>query len=385
MKQRDVAAIIVAAGSSSRYGGNIPKQYEILGGKSLLLYSVEVLLTHPTVSRVLLVINQEHHAFVAALKLSSRVEIVIGGASRQQSVNNGLKALQDKHPHAVLIHDAARPFITAQTIDALLVALETSEGAIPASPVADTLKKNTPAQTIEKTVERHHLWAAQTPQAFNYAKIFQAHSEFSAIEATDDAQLVELAGFSVALVPHSRHNFKITTQEDMQMAEALIAQTKPRQQRIGQGVDVHAFTEGDFVTLCGVKIPHTHALKGHSDADVALHALTDALLGTIGAGDIGVHFPPSDDQWKNADSLIFLRHAVKLLHAKGAEINNIDVTILCERPKILPHRAAMVAVLMKELGLSEDQVSVKATTTEKLGFLGREEGIAAMAVVSVVV
>ncbi len=385
MKQRDVAAIIVAAGSSSRYGGNIPKQYEILGGKSLLLYSVEVLLAHPAISRVLLVINKEHHAFVAALKLSSRVEIVIGGASRQQSVNNGLKALQNKPPHGVLIHDAARPFITAQTVDALLVALETSDGAIPASPIADTLKKNTPAQKIEKTVERHHLWAAQTPQAFDYAKIFHAHTEFAAIEATDDAQLAELAGFSVALVPHSRHNFKITTQEDMQMAEALIAQTKPRQQRIGQGVDVHSFTAGDFVTLCGVKIPHIHALKGHSDADVALHALTDALLGTIGAGDIGVHFPPSDNQWQNADSLIFLRHAVKLLHAKGAEINNIDVTILCERPKILPHRVAMVAVLTKELGLADDQVSIKATTTEKLGFLGREEGIAAMAVVSVVV
>jgi 2-C-methyl-D-erythritol 4-phosphate cytidylyltransferase/2-C-methyl-D-erythritol 2,4-cyclodiphosphate synthase len=383
--KKDVAAIIVAAGSSSRYGGNIPKQYEILGGKPLLLYSLEVLLTHPAISRVLLVINKEHRAFVEALKLPSRVDIVIGGASRQQSVNNGLKALQNKPPHGVLIHDAARPFITEQTVDALLVALETSDGAIPASPVADTLKKNTPAQTIEKTVERHHLWAAQTPQAFDYAKIFHAHTEFSAIEATDDAQLAELGGFSVALVPHSRHNFKITTLEDKQMAEALIARTKPRQQRIGQGVDVHSFTAGDFVTLCGVKIPHTHALKGHSDADVALHALTDALLGTIGAGDIGVHFPPSDAQWKNADSLIFLRHAIKLLHAKGAAINNLDVTILCERPKILPHRAAMVAVLMRELALAEDQVSIKATTTEKLGFLGREEGIAAMAVVSVVV
>ena len=375
-------ALIVAAGSGTRLGGEVPKQYLPLAGSAVLRHSVETFLRHPAISAVRVVINAEHRPlYDSALTGLAMLSPVAGGASRQESVRNGLESLADLRPDRVLIHDAARPFITAAIIDRTLAALDDAPAAVVAVPVTDTLKRGRDG-CVAGTVDRSALWRAQTPQAFRYADILAAHRQAAGAAMTDDAAVAEAAGLPVKLVMGADDNFKITTSDDLQRAQRL-AGPGVQEFRTGTGYDVHRFAPGDSVTICGVRIAHEHSLEGHSDADVGLHALTDAILGTIGAGDLGSHFPPGDPQWRGADSAQFLAHAAGLVAAKGGRISHVDVTLICERPKIAPHRAAMIARIAAILGIDEGRVSVKATTTEGLGFTGRREGIAAQAVATV--
>ncbi|KAA0685789.1 bifunctional 2-C-methyl-D-erythritol 4-phosphate cytidylyltransferase/2-C-methyl-D-erythritol 2,4-cyclodiphosphate synthase [Azospirillum brasilense] len=375
-------ALIVAAGSGQRFGAERPKQYLDLAGQSVLRRTVEAFRRHPKVSAVRVVINPAfrdlYDAAVAGLDLP---EPVTGGASRQDSVRNGLEALADSAPDCVLIHDAARPLIDSDTIDAVIAALDTHPAALAAVPVADTLKRGEDG-LVAGTVDRSGLWRAQTPQGFRFPEILAAHRAAAGLELTDDAAVAERAGLPVALVPAREENFKVTTPDDLTRATRAL-DSALSDIRTGSGFDVHRFAEGDHVTLCGVRVPHTHRLDGHSDADVGLHALTDAILGALCAGDIGSHFPPSDPQWRGADSALFLKHAAELVTARGGRIAHVDVTIICERPKVGPHREAMTARVAEILGIPVDRVSVKATTTERLGFTGRGEGIAAQAVTTV--
>ncbi|MFZ1109088.1 MAG: bifunctional 2-C-methyl-D-erythritol 4-phosphate cytidylyltransferase/2-C-methyl-D-erythritol 2,4-cyclodiphosphate synthase [Rhodomicrobium sp.] len=386
------AVVIVAAGSGVRAGQRQgrPKQYCLAGGKPVLRRTLEAFIGHPDVHYVLAVIRAGDEALyeeaVAGLRSGKLLKPVPGGATRQLSVAAGLEALASCEPAAVLIHDAARPFISAQCISDTLQALEASDGAIAAAPVTDTLKRGEAGRSAG-TVSRDGLWRAQTPQTFHYAKILEAHrAAGSRTDFTDDASIAEWHGLSVALVENTSENMKITTAEDLYMADLIANGAGPAfaDVRSGTGFDVHAFEDGDHVTLCGVKVPHNQGLKGHSDADAGLHALTDALLGTIGAGDIGDHFPPSDPQWRGADSTVFLIHAVKLVRERGGRVTNADITLICERPKIGPHREAMRARMAELLGIERERVSVKATTSEGLGFTGRREGIAALATATVV-
>ncbi|MEG3617357.1 bifunctional 2-C-methyl-D-erythritol 4-phosphate cytidylyltransferase/2-C-methyl-D-erythritol 2,4-cyclodiphosphate synthase [Magnetovibrio sp. PR-2] len=370
-------ALVVAAGRGRRFGGTNPKQYAPLGDSVVLRHTVSALLKLDTVDAVRCVIHpDDQDLYATTTEGLALLPPVFGGETRQDSVRLGLQSLEGEGIDFVLIHDAARPFVDETLVLGVLDALNTHPGAIPALPVTDTLKRGQDG-VITDTTARDGLYRAQTPQGFHYGDILKAHREFQGQELTDDAQLFEKSGLTVALSPGAEHNFKITTPEDMMRAERQLSQSV--EYRTASGYDVHRFEDGDFVTLCGVKIPHTQRLSGHSDADVALHALTDALLGCIGAGDIGQHFPPSDPQWKGAASDQFAQHAVKLIAERGGQIVNVDVTILCEAPKIGPNRAAMVTNMAKILGISEDRVSVKATTTEGLGFTGRREGIAAQA------
>ncbi|AWJ91283.1 bifunctional 2-C-methyl-D-erythritol 4-phosphate cytidylyltransferase/2-C-methyl-D-erythritol 2,4-cyclodiphosphate synthase (plasmid) [Azospirillum baldaniorum] len=375
-------ALIVAAGTGQRFGGERPKQYLDLAGQPVLRHTVEAFRRHPKVSAVRVVINPAfrdlYDAAVAGLDLP---EPVAGGASRQDSVRNGLEALADSAPGLVLIHDAARPLIDAGTIDAVIAALDTHPAALAAVPVADTLKRGEDG-LVAGTVDRSGLWRAQTPQGFRFPEILAAHRNAAGLELTDDAAVAERAGLPVALVPAREENFKVTTPDDLTRATRAF-DSALSDIRTGSGFDVHRFAEGDHVTLCGVRVPHTHRLDGHSDADVGLHALTDAILGALCAGDIGSHFPPSDPQWRGADSALFLKHAAELVTARGGRIAHVDVTIICERPKVGPHREAMTARVAEILGMPVDRVSVKATTTERLGFTGRGEGIAAQAMATV--
>ena len=310
---------------------------------------------------------------------------IAGGDTRQQSVLNGLRALGAHTPARVLIHDAVRPFLSPAIIDRVLTALEISSGAIAALAVTDTLKRAGPDQRIAATIDRSNLWRAQTPQAFRFPDILAAHEAACAagrFDLTDDAAVAEWAGLPVTLVEGSEANRKLTTAEDLAMAAKAFAHISDV--RTGQGFDVHRLVPGDHVWLCGLKIPHTHALEGHSDADVALHALTDALLGAIGDGDIGQHFPDTDPAWRGAASHLFLAEAARRVRARGGAIANVDVTILCEAPRIAPHRDAMRARIAEVLDIEVARVAVKATTTEGLGFTGRREGIAALATATVV-
>ncbi len=390
-KQNSNAALIVAGGSGVRAGlqQGRPKQYCAVGGQAVLRRTVCAFLEHQDIHYVLVVLRAGDEALyqesLAGLSSRRLLQPVPGGATRQLSVAAGLEALAPLSPVAVLIHDAARPFIGADCIAGTIAALELFDGAIAAAHVTDTLKRGEGGR-IAGTVSREGLWRAQTPQTFHYKKIFEAHraaAETAQTDFTDDAAIAEWAGLSVALVENASENMKITTAGDLAMAD-LIATRGAADVRCGTGFDVHAFAEGDHVTLCGVKIPHTHGFEAHSDGDAGLHALTDALLGTIGAGDIGDHFPPSDPQWRGADSAIFLVHAVKLAAARGGRITNADITLICERPKIGPHREAMRSRLAELLGVERERVSVKATTSENLGFTGRQEGIAALATATVV-
>jgi 2-C-methyl-D-erythritol 4-phosphate cytidylyltransferase/2-C-methyl-D-erythritol 2,4-cyclodiphosphate synthase len=303
---------------------------------------------------------------------------IAGGARRQDSVRLGLEAMAADPPDFVLIHDAARPLVSRATIDAVIGALEKgADGAVPMVPIADTLRrKEGKAWTI---VPREGVERAQTPQGFRFAAILKAHRDHAKAEATDDVAIAELAGLAVEAVKGEEINLKVTTEKDFALAECLIGS----ETRSAMGYDAHRFTEGDHVWLCGVKVPHDHGLEGHSDADAGLHALTDAILGTIGAGDIGQHFPHTDDRWKGAPSWKFLDHAAKLVKAKGGEILHCDVTLICERPKIGPHREAMRVRIAEILSLAVDRVSVKATTTEGMGYTGRREGLAAQAIATV--
>jgi 2-C-methyl-D-erythritol 4-phosphate cytidylyltransferase / 2-C-methyl-D-erythritol 2,4-cyclodiphosphate synthase len=375
-------ALVVAAGRGFRLGGPLPKQYLPLGGAAVLRYSVATFLAHPGVDHVRVVIHPDdrplYDAAVAGLDLLPPVH---GGAQRQDSVRNGLASLAEAAPDRVLIHDGARPFVDAATIDRVLAALQDHPGAIAALPIRDTVKRDSDGRIVD-TVERRGLWRAQTPQGFGYSEIMAAHRAAEGAELSDDAAVAEQAGLAVALVDGSEENFKVTTTDDLLRAERHLAMQRG-DIRTGQGFDVHAFGAGDHVWLCGLKIPHGQGLVGHSDADVGLHALTDALLGALGAGDIGMHFPPSDPAWRGAPSHRFLRHAADLVAAAGGSIAHCDVTLICERPKIGPHREAMVARIAEILGLDPRRVSVKATTTEQLGFTGRGEGIAAQAIATV--
>lgn len=371
------AVLIVAAGSGQRLGGEVPKQYLPLAGRSVLRRSIDAFAGHTGIDAIRVVISPDHDELyrlsTEGLKILPPVN---GGAARQESVRNGLESLAELKPDKVLIHDAARPFVTADVIDGVLAALDRHPGAIPAVPVIDTLKRGKDG-LIGGTIDRGGLWRAQTPQGFRFQAILDAHRKLSDKQLTDDAALLEAQGMNVELVPGAEGNFKITTMEDFERAKHLLGTGQVF--CTGNGFDVHKFTAGDHVTICGVRVPHSHALEGHSDADVGLHAITDAILGTIGAGDIGQHFPPTDARWKGADSAAFLSHAASLVRDRGGSVVHVDVTIICERPKVGPHREAMVRRVAEILGLAPQRVSVKATTTEGLGFAGRREGIAAQA------
>ena len=388
------AALIVAAGRGTRARGPGrgpgpgPKQYAAIGGVPVLAQALRPFLAHPDIALVAVAIARGDEALyrtaVAGLASGKLLSPIGGGATRQASVGNGLRALCAHLPERVLIHDAARPFVTRDVIDRVLGALAHWPGAIAALPLADTLKKAGPGGLIAATVDRAGLWRAQTPQGFRFADILAAHERARAAgleDMTDDAAIAEWAGLPVALVLGSVANAKLTTPEDFAMAERAAGGPDVR---VGQGFDVHRLVAGDHVWLCGVRIAHTQGLEGHSDADVALHALTDALLGAIGAGDIGQHFPDSDPHWRGAASGIFVGEALRLVRAHGGTIRNVDVTLLCEAPRIAPHRDAMRRRIGELLELEEARVSVKATTTEGLGFAGRREGIAAVATASVV-
>ena len=377
--------LVLAGGVGARIGGDLPKQYLTLAGKPVLRHAVEAFRGHPGIDSIRVVIGaadgELYADAVAGLPLPAPVR---GGATRQASGLAGLEHLAAAAPpDRVLIHDAARPFVDRALVDRVLAALEDAPGAVPALPVADTLKKSDgDPPVIAATVERDGLWHAQTPQGFRFADILEAHRAAEGGGFTDDAAVAADAGLRVALVRGSEDNFKITTREDLARAER-IAGNGEMLTRTGTGFDVHAVGDGDHVWLCGIPVPHERGLVGHSDADVALHAITDALLGAIAAGDIGSHFPPSDERWRNAPSRTFLEHAAGLAGEGRGRIVNVDVTIICETPKIGPHRDSMRRAVADILSIGVGRVSVKATTTERLGFLGRGEAIAAQASVSV--
>ena len=373
------AALIVAAGRGSRFGGDIPKQWRDLNKRPVLRHSLATLAMHPSIQDVCTVIHPDDRAFYdRAAQGLSLPEPIIGGDKRQSSVRLGLEALMKlpKPPDLVLIHDGARPFVDPGLIGRILEALSHHQGVIPALAVTDSLKQL--EDGIVRSRPRDGLWRAQTPQGFHFKDILMAHRQAEDLDLTDDAAIAELAGLDVVLVAGSESNFKITSADDLSRAESRFSGSF--ETRFGSGFDVHRFSDGDRVMLCNIPIPHDFALLGHSDADVALHALTDALLGAIGAGDIGRHFPPTDPKWKGASSDLFLKHAVQLVQAQGGRIGNVDVTIICERPKIGPHQPAMRRRLAEILEIEESRINVKATTTEGLGFTGRGEGIAAEAV-----
>lgn len=384
--------VIVAAGRGIRAsgGGDVPKQYVPLDGVPVLRRTLHALSAHPDLIAIQVVIHQDDAALYEATVADFKgplLPAVSGGDTRQASVLAGLEAIARHSPDVVLIHDAARPFVELALIDRVLAALDESLGAIPGLRIADTLKRAEPHGRITETVSREGLWRAQTPQGFHFNAILAAHRKVAsegARDLTDDAAVAERTGLSVAIVEGSERNRKLTTREDMIVAERELSGGGFPDVRTGTGFDVHRFAEGDHVWLGGVSVPHTHRLDGHSDADVALHALTDALLGAIGDGDIGQHFPPSDPQWKGAASRLFLEDAARRVRARGGRISNVDLTILCEAPRIGPHRDAMRAAIAGMLGIAADRVGVKATTTERLGFTGRREGIAAMATATVI-
>ncbi|MGG5885635.1 bifunctional 2-C-methyl-D-erythritol 4-phosphate cytidylyltransferase/2-C-methyl-D-erythritol 2,4-cyclodiphosphate synthase [Falsiroseomonas sp. HC035] len=375
-------ALLMAAGSGSRFAAARPKQFSRLGSRTVLRHAAEALLRDGGVDALLPVCSPEDAAEVAALLAGlPTLPPVPGGATRQASVRAGLEALAAAPPEHVLVHDAARPFIPPGTVPALFMALSDHLGAIPAQPVTDTLKRAEGGRIIA-TVPRAGLFRAQTPQAFRFATLLAAHRA-ATVEATDDAQLLEATGHPVALVAGDDRNIKITWPEDLARMEA--AMTPPLIPRIGTGFDVHRLVAGRPMVLCGVTIPGPMGLDGHSDADVGLHALCDAIYGALAEGDIGRWFPPSEAQWKDADSARFLTHAAGRITARGAVLANADVTLICERPKITPHATAMRERLAALLAVPVDRISVKATTTERLGFPGRGEGIAAQAAVCLLV
>ena len=371
------AVIIVAAGRGSRMGGEVPKQWQMLAGKPVLAHTLAAFAG----MQVVLVIHSGDRARAEGLG----VPLVEGGATRDASVLAGLRALDGMGTQAVLIHDGARPLVSRPLIDRLIAALASHDGAAPALPVTDALWRGE-AGLVSGTVDRVGLWRAQAPQAFRFAPILAAHRAHPG-GAMDDVEVARAAGLDVAIVEGEDTNLKLTYPGDFARAEAILKErgmdVRP-EIRLGNGYDVHAFCDGDHVWLCGVKVPHGRGLLGHSDADVGMHALTDAIYGALAEGDIGRHFPPSDPQWKGAASHIFLSHAIGLARSRGYDLGNCDVTLVCERPKIGPHAADMQAELARIMGVDVGRVSVKATTSERLGFTGREEGIAAIATATLV-
>ena len=385
----EIAALIVAAGRGARArreDNSAPKQYVPLLGLPVLAHSLRPFFASKSIDRILVVIHEDDQAayneVVEALGTivdERLLPFVIGGATRQESVFAGLSALNECQPDHVLIHDGARPLLDAALLDRVVDALDEHEAVLPCVAVADTLKRAEQKRVLE-TVDRAGLWRAQTPQGFRFSTIFAAHSvaaQENKTDFTDDASLVEWRGPDVHIVDGSEDNIKITTAADFDRGARILEKTLNI--RVGNGFDVHAFEPGDGVILCGVTVPFDRKLKGHSDADVGLHALTDALYGALGVGDIGQHFPPTDPQWKGTASDVFLKHAADMVTSSGGRISNVDVTLICEAPKIGPHVQKMREAIAKIIGLEVGQVGVKATTTEGLGFTGRGEGIAAMA------
>jgi len=377
-----VYALVVAAGRGSRFGGPLPKQYLPLAGASILRYAVAAFAEHLEIAGVMVAIRPEDKVlFEKSVKGLRAVSPVAGGAARQDSVRLGLEALAAYRPQRVLIHDGARPFPDRELVDRVIDGLDRAPAAIPCLPLRDTIKR-AEGGTIRETVDRSALWRAQTPQGFHFETILDAHRAAIGRDLTDDAAVAEAAGILPLIVDGSEDNLKVTTPDDLAAGERLVA-ARLGDVRVGQGFDVHPFAPGDHLWICGVRIPHGMGLGGHSDADVGLHALTDAVLGAIGAGDIGMHFPPDDPRWRGAASERFLSHAADIVRTRGGVVAAVDVTVVCERPKIAPHRAAMVERVAAILGIGAGRVSVKATTTEKLGFTGRAEGVAAQAVATV--
>lgn len=391
-KRKTFQAIIVAAGRGERAGnpGNGPKQYRSIGGQPVLAHAIRAFLGHERLAGIVVVIHADDRALyetaVAGIASATPIVAVTGGATRQASCLAGLEAASKRPAEYALIHDAARPFLDRATVDGVIAALDSGASAVlPAVAVADTLKRVDMAGRICETVSREGLFAAQTPQGFDFGMILEAHRDArdqGIAGFTDDCAVAEWAGHAVLRSPGSAGNVKLTTAEDIAMAETRMRAAIP-DIRTGNGYDVHRLVPGDHVTLCGIDIAHTMRLDGHSDADVALHALTDALLATCGAGDIGDHFPPSDPQWRGMASSVFLKHAAKIVADAGGTILNVDVTLIAEAPKIGPHRLEMRRNLSTLLGVSLERCSVKATTNERLGFAGRAEGIAAIATASV--
>jgi 2-C-methyl-D-erythritol 4-phosphate cytidylyltransferase/2-C-methyl-D-erythritol 2,4-cyclodiphosphate synthase len=370
-----VAAIIVAAGRGTRAGGAVPKQWQLLAGQPVVAHSVAAFAD--LAELVILVVHPDDRARAAPLG----VRVVNGGATRDASVRNALEHLAGTGVTRVLIHDGARPLVSRALIARLIGALDQSVAAAPALPVTDALWRGTDLH-VTGTQDRTGLWRAQTPQAFHFDAILAAHRAHPG-GAADDVEVARAAGLDVAIVEGDEDNLKLTFAADFARAERIL-KGRSMDIRVGNGFDVHAFGPGDHVWLCGVKVPHGKGLVGHSDADVGMHALTDAIYGALAEGDIGQHFPPSDPQWKGAESHIFLRHAAGRAAARGFVLSHADVTLICERPKIGPHAAAMRQALAEILGIAPDRVSVKATTSERLGFTGREEGIAALATATLV-
>jgi len=384
-----IAVIIVAAGRGHRFGGEMPKQYLKVHQQPLVRHAVQAFLDHPAIDLILPVIHPDDADILAnALGGLDYLEPVAGGAARQDSVRNGLEGLASSAPDYVLVHDAARPMVAPALIDRVIEALQDTSGVIPGIAVVDTLKRADDDRIITDTVSRDGLWRAQTPQGFKYADLLAAHRSAIGQELTDDAAVMEASGYRVAVVLGDENNIKVTTPDDLMRMEEIMSDDSAQAKlvrspsfRIGSGYDVHKLGPGDHVTLCGVEITSERALIGHSDADVALHSVTDAVFGAIADGDIGSHFPPTDSQWRGASSDQFLAYACERMRERGFELSNIDLTIICEKPKIGPHRDAMRARLAEIAQIDVSCVSVKATTTERLGFTGRGEGIAAEAVI----
>ena len=369
-------ALIVAAGRGTRAGGALPKQWQPLAGRRVADWTLEAFRNHPKVDESLLVVHPDDAQFYDSLD----VKTVHGGATRVASVRAGLEALVGTGATNVLVHAVARATVPSHVISGVIEALKASKAAAPALAVSDALWRGENGQ-VTGTQDRADLFRAQTPQGFDFESILAAHRSFDG-QAADDVEVARAAGIEVAITEGDEANLKITTPGDFARAERILRGKMDI--RLGNGFDVHAFEDGDHVVLCGVSIPHNKALKGHSDADVGMHAVTDAIYGALAEGDIGRHFPPSEMEWKDADSAIFLKHAVELAASKGFKISNIDCTLICERPKIGPNAAKMITRMAELMGMEEDCVSIKATTSERLGFTGREEGIAALATATLV-
>ncbi len=383
-----ITAIIVAAGRGLRAGGGQPKQFRPLAGRAVLLRTLDIFRAHPWVDAIVLVVNPADAAELTALGLEDSdagtpLRLVDGGADRAASVRAGLAEVQTSH---VLIHDAARPLVAPALIDRVIAALDASSGAAPALPVTDALWSGASGR-VTGTQDRQGLYRAQTPQGFDAQALRRAYAALEEVASgapppADDVEVARAAGLDVAIVAGDETNLKLTTGADFARAETILGSQVDI--RCGNGFDVHRFGPGDFVVLCGVKVPHDQALVGHSDADVGMHAITDAIYGALGAGDIGQHFPPSDPQWRGMASERFLDHAVALAAERGFTLSNADCTLICEHPKIGPHAAEMKSEIARILKIAPDRVSVKATTSERLGFTGRKEGIAAMATVTLI-
>lgn len=380
MIRENCIAVVVAAGNGTRSGRVIPKQFADINGKPILEWSIQSLSKDKRFKKIIVVISEEFNDLTSEICAPySDVEIVSGGVERADSVRKALSAAQKHDPDSIFIHDAARPGLTQRIIDDLFTALEKNDAAAPALPIVDAIKQKSSIDSL-KNIDRTDLFRIQTPQAFKFQKILSAQQNKK--NFVDDLEAIEGIGGTTQLVSGEYQLMKVTLPEDFETVSKLMRDERSGLigvPRIGSGFDVHQFEEGDFVILCGVKIPHSFKLKGHSDADVAWHALTDAIYGALAEGDIGVHFPPTDSKWKGAASEVFLQHAVDLARERGFKIGNVDFTIICEEPKLKPHNIAMREETARVLGIPLDRISVKATTTEKLGFTGRKEGIAAQA------